>query len=291
MLCIIIIGGAFILVYFTVLDGIKKNYQKEINVLSEQLKTNTVYVYAANKSIPAGSKITKEDVEYIKSYTKQDQEYYMTKDEIGMVSLIDIKEGTHILKGMLTKNTIDNNLRELEYNTFLINSNIKENDSIDVRITFPNGEDYIVLSKKNIKNLSLDINNCFLWLTEDEILTMSAAIVDTYLYSGTKLYTAKYIEPSLQDASIPTYQPSISTLTLMEQDVNIVEKASKEINKRLRKELENRLEIDLLDTNANESVTSTINNDVISNQIKNENEAYFIQEDEQVTEDIVEYGG
>lgn len=243
LICVFIIGGAFICLYFTVLKNIKSNYKEEIQVLVNQLKTKEVYVYEAKDTIPAGTRITRDRLDYIKAYSDQAQTYFMSEADIGKVTLIKLDSGTHILKSMLTQDCIDSNVREVEFNVFSINSNLKDNDFVDIRIMFPNGEDYIVLSKKSIKSLTLESSNCFLWLSEEEILNMSGAIVDAYLYSGTRLYTTKYIEPSLQDPSITTYQPSLSILKLMEQDENIVDKASKELNKRLRKEMENRFAI------------------------------------------------
>lgn len=283
LLSVIIIGGAFILIYFTMIRNIKRNYQYEIKLLTEQLESREVYVYEAKKNIPVGSIVTKDSLNYIQAYSNQSQDYYMSEDDVGMVALIDIVQGTHVLKGMLTQDIVDNNVREVEYNTFLINSNMKENDFVDVRIMFQNGEDYIVLSKKSIKNISLEVNNCFLWLTEEEILNMSGAIVDAYMYSGTKFYTTKYVEPNLQEASIPTYQPSLSSLILMEQDENIVDRASKEINKQLRKKLENRLAVPLAIDVPDVEWTVPEENQETDN--------YFIQDETQDVEDIVEYGG
>ena len=70
---------------------------------------------------------------------------------------------------------------------------------------------------------------------------MSAAIVDAALYNGTQLVTTKYIEPNIQDASVITYTPSLQVLGMIEKDPNIVKRSSQELNKRLRKSLENRL--------------------------------------------------
>jgi hypothetical protein len=242
-------------------------------------------VYEAKSQIPAGSIITKDNLNYVKSYSNQAQDYFMTEDNIGMMTLIQIDAGTPILKGMLTQNSIDDNVREVEYNTFSINSNIKENEYIDVRIQFPNGEDYIVLSKKSIKQVNLDTNNCFLWLTEEEILNMSGAMVDAFLYAGSKLYTTKYIEPNLQEASIPTYHPSKDTLTLMEEDKNIVDRASQKLNKLLREELENRLKI--------KTAPESLERDLQNQSDSLEDDGYYIESDETIKEQevIVEYGG
>ena len=286
LLSVMIIGGAFILIYLTMIRNIKRDYQNEIKLLTEQLESREVNVYEAKKDILVGSIVTKDSLNYVQAYSNQSQDYYMSEDDVGMVALIDIVQGTQVLKGMLTQDIVDNNVREVEYNTFLLNSNMKENDFVDVRIMFQNGEDYIVLSKKSIKNISLEVNNCFLWLTEEEILNMSGAIVDAYMYTGTKFYTTKYVEPNLQEASIPTYQPSLSSLILMEQDENIVDRASKEINKQLRKRLENRLAVHFIPLAIDVSdVEFTVPEE---NQ---ETENYFIQDETQDVEDVVEYGG
>lgn len=294
LICVFIIGGAFIFLYFTVLKNMKDNYKDEIQLLVTQLKTKEVYVYETKDTIPAGTRVTRDNLNYIKSYSDQAQTYFMSEADIGKVTLIEVDKGTHILKSMLTQDYIDSNVREVEFNVFTINSNMKENDFVDIRIMFPNGEDYIVLSKKSVKNLTLESSNCFLWLSEEEILNMSGAIVDAYLYSGTRLYTTKYIEPSLQESSIPTYQPSLSTLKLMELDENIVDKASKELNKRLRKEMENRLadyentDITQIEWTVSDETQRT-DSDRKDDEIPEDEEDYFILENNQ-SEVVVEYG-
>lgn len=303
LISIAIICSAFLLVYFTIIKQIKINYQNDLNSLKEQLKAKEVYVYEAKVDISAGSQIKEEDLIYSMAYSDKPQNYFITKEDIGMTALIDINMGTQIIDGMLSAETVDRNLREVEYNTIYMNSNIIQNDFVDVRIRFPNGEDYIVLSKKRILDPNIESFHCFLWLNEDEILNMSSAIVDTYLYNGSLLYTTKYIEPNLQQESIPTYQPSLASLTLMEQDMNIVDKASKEVNKRLRKAMENRLtaysNLDI--SKINWTMTEETRKDVAeheesfeqetNNQAK-EHKKYYITDSNEVQEDEeIIYGG
>ena len=115
------------------------------------------------------------------------------------------------------------------------------NDTVDVRIFFPNGESYVVLSKKVMKEYVQETASVFLWMDEEEQLRMSAAIVDAALYPGAKLYVTKYIEPNIQEASVITYTPSLPILSLIEDDPNIVARCSQKLNKDVRKALENRL--------------------------------------------------
>ncbi len=241
LLCVVIFGGIFLTAYFTVISNLKKSYQSEIEVLSGQLESNSVYVYEAKNDIAAGSKVTKDNLKYIQVLSDQSHENFITDEEIGKVALIDIKSGTGILKSMLTDKLEDNSLREVEFNTFFLNSNLKKNDVVDIRILFPNGENYIVLSKKAVKNLTLEAGNCFMWLSPEELLRVSGAIVDSYLHQGTRLYTVKYIEPRIQQPSYITYTPGTQVINLIREDPNAVKKATEYLSETVRMELENRL--------------------------------------------------
>jgi hypothetical protein len=198
-------------------------------------------VYEAVEDIPGGSEITEDKLKYVEVSADQAQEFYMTKDDIGKISLIDIKAGTQILKLMLTKESLADNIREVEFNSFRINSNITDNSYVDIRIMYPNGENYVVLSKKVIKNLNKENGNCYLWLDAEEISRVSGAIVDCYVNEGSKLYTVKYIEPSIQEASKITYTPNIDIIDLIKEDPNILQIASDYLNSSIRAGLEDRL--------------------------------------------------
>lgn len=82
---------------------------------------------------------------------------------------------------------------------------------------------------------------CFFWMNEDELLRMSAAIVDAGLYTGSSIFVTKYIEPNIQEASVVNYTPSLSILTLLENDPNILDRVIQKLNREVRKSLENRL--------------------------------------------------
>jgi hypothetical protein len=241
LFCFIIMGGAFLTAFIVVTKDLKKNYQNQIATLSREMDMKKVYVYQAKSDIKAGSKLTKDMVSYTRVLSEQPQANFMTESDLGKVLLIDIKRGTEVLKSMLTEDLADNTLREVEFQEFLLSSNLKENDSVDIRILYPNGENYVVLSKKSTKNLDLENLRCFMWLNSEEILRISGAIVDCYLNEGTILYTVKYINPRIQEASHITYTPNANVLKLMREDPNIVKKASDTISENLRQELENRL--------------------------------------------------
>ena len=92
------------------------------------------------------------------------------------------------------------------------------------------GQEFIVLSKPKL-NVRTNTDHSYVTdtirvnLTEDEILTMSSAIVEAYGLDGAKLYANKYVEAGMQEASTPTYIPNAAVTAQISSDPNIVERA------------------------------------------------------------------
>lgn len=241
LICIIVIGSAAITTSVITIGQIREEYENMLNEAREEMNENKKTIYVAATDIKTGEILSEDKVEKRLVYSSQPIQSYITGDEIGKAVIIDIPEGTHILKGMIAQNPVSSVLREAEYDVIHISSNIEAGDFVDVRIFYPDGENFIVLSKKQIKGYQPDTAVCYMWVDEEELLRMAAAIVDAALYEGSKIYMTKYIEPNIQEASIITYTPSISVLSLIEHDPNIVDRCSQILNKEVRKALENRL--------------------------------------------------
>ncbi len=250
---------AFIIMLFicffislVILKNIKNKYDIDLENVQNQIQSKKIYAYEAKENISSGQIIRREDLNYMEIYSSQDKKFYFDEENFGMVSKIDITKGTYLLEDMFVEDTKVSNLREIEYNILFLNGNLNESDYVDVRIIFPNGEDLIILSKKNIKHLNKETGKCYLWLSEKEILSMAGALVDTYVFPGSKIYTTRYLEPHLQEASDVNYKPNLSTLALMQRNTNILEDMEEldeilldpkvyQDNQGFRKELEFRL--------------------------------------------------
>ena len=142
-----------------------------------------------------------------------------------MVMKIDVPAGTIVTKEMMEESddqTTDT-ARIQEYNMIILPSQLVNGDYIDIRISLPNGQDFIVLSKKKV----LGTNEQSVWLkvTEGEILTLNNAIVEAYTITGSKLYALPYIEPGRQDQAKPNYTVSRAVVDLINKDPNITEEA------------------------------------------------------------------
>lgn len=241
VICIIVIGGAAAFTTIFLTGQIRDEYQLQLNEAYEDMQSNQRDVYVAVTDIYAGDTITEDKLEKMKVYSSQPMGLFITEDDIGRVAIIDIQSETQVLTTMLTGETVASELREVEFNVININTNIVEKDTVDIRICYPNGESYVVLSKKKLKGYTPETAICRLWLNEEEQLRMSAAIVDAGLYTGSYLYVTKYVEPNIQEPSIVNYTPSLAILSLLETDPNILIRATQELNRMVRKQLENRL--------------------------------------------------
>lgn len=240
-ICLIVFGGAAFGIAFQIISSIKADCNKQLETCYAEMDSNKRTVYITTKDIATGEVLTKDSVEAKYVFATQPQDTYMDERDIGKVVLVDIKSQTQVLKSMITDTVVDDDIREAEYNSILISSNMLENDVVDVRIAYPNGEEYVVLSKKILKGYTGDTADCFFWMTEEEIIRMRCAVVDAILYTGSFLYTTKYIEPNLQEASVVTYTPSVEAVELIQKNPNIVETATNELSVLVRQALENRL--------------------------------------------------
>lgn len=281
-ICLLVIGSAAISTALTITAQIREEYQTLLANAENELQSHQALAYVATEDIAVGDIISKDNVQSKMIYTSQAKEAFISETDLGKIALIQIPSGTQLLPSMLTENLNQSDVREMQYDVININSNIVNNDRIDVRIFFPNGEDYIVLSKKMIKGLAIDTTSCLLWLNEEEILRMSSAIVDAYLYSGAKLYTTKYIEPNLQEESQITYEPSVATILLIQDNPNIVKTATNELSKQVRKAMENRLaasmNTDVKEINWELTPNAGFTKEEIPNVLQAENKATYQEE-------------
>ncbi len=169
---------------------------------------------------------------------KNNDKEYLELNSVPLIAKVDMKKNTLITTDLLSKsdNFAQDDVRRQEYNVVILPVDLTAGDYIDIRAMFPNGQDFVVVSKKEVQVPSTqNITSCdTIWvnLSEDEILHMSCAIVDVAQVKGAKLYATKYTEAGMQKAATPTYIVNESTSKLLQADPNIVEKAMNELKSR-----------------------------------------------------------
>lgn len=240
MLIMLIIAIAVIAVlYFTVLSDVMGDV-KETGELTVACRLTS--------EIKSGEEIKSNKVEQVKLRTSElPQDYIPAGTSINSYkSKVDLKAGT-ILSGSLLyqDEMVSNSTRLMEYNMLTLPSTLRVGDYIDVRFTMPSGQDYIVLSKKQVMNIQN--TTVTLYLTEDEILMMSSAIIESYVMKASNLQVVQYIEAGIQEASTPTYSVNAEVYQLMmsnsQKGINIEDyaKINASYNADLRKTIEQEL--------------------------------------------------
>lgn len=236
----IILVAAFTAFYIISTKQIKSQYEEELEISQKALADNTKQIYLAAHDIKLGSTITASDIMTVSAVVSLEDTQFFSSVDLGSVALVNVPAGTLLTTSMISYEAPEDTLRQTEFDVIVLNSNMTNGDFADIRIRFPNGEDMVVLSKKMIDNISLRNAICYMDLNEEETQLISSAIVDASLY-GAILYTTAYIEPSIQEASVVTYQPSMDVLKVMLDNPNILEIAHKNLSALAREEMEKRL--------------------------------------------------
>ena len=212
---------------------------RTITELTNEMNANKQVLYVASQFIGEGEQI-QDGVNVMQQevYTGLEPYNYITADDLGCIALIDIEEKMPI---MSAPEPIDQDTREYEMRVVHLMGDQQENDTVDIRIMFPTGEDFIVLAKKQIRDLNLESATFMANLNEEEILRMASATIDAFTVTGTRIYATRYIEGNLQEASIPNYLVRQETIDLINSDPNILTKAQETLNRFARLEMEERL--------------------------------------------------
>lgn len=243
---------------------------KEGNEVSSKMEDgeNTLYLTKNNTEY----KLQKDDSGsyYIE---RNNNKEYVQLNNVPVVAKVSMKKNTVLTRDTISKgnNTTSDDVRKQEYNVIVLPTQIQTGDYVDIRLSMPNGQDYIVVSKKSLELPVIDgvdsESTIWLNLSEDEILSMNSAIVDAAKIQGTKLYATTYTEPGIQNAATPTYTTSKEVLKQIADDPNIVEKAKNELanryNQSMRETIDSAIQSDAdknegsLATKIQESITKT----------------------------------
>lgn len=215
------------------------SFESQLSELNSEINSVKKTALVPIEDIKWGAEIKEDMVEEKSIYSDLGEDSYMTADQIGSIAKIDLPAGMPIYADSVAEETHEGT-REIEVNYVNLNTNLVDNDVVDIRVKFPNGEDYVVCSKQVLRNLNLASANLFLWVTEDEILCLNSAVVDANINGG-KLYVTHYVEPALQTESVANYQPNIDVLNLIAQDPNIVDVSKRNLSATVRSEMEERL--------------------------------------------------
>jgi len=242
MLVFAVSGGYF---YYTKTQerelALKEQYRAELAVLNETAKLNEEG-YALKQEVKRGELITEEMVEKVvlpAAAKSEDAVELIELNTVDYFAKTDLLANTVLVESMVyEEEALGNDIREGEYSLIDLPTKLKNDDYVDVRIQFPNGDDYILLSKKKVK----DTQGLTLWMNMDEgeILSMSSAIVDAFIEEA-KIYAMPYVDGPMQIGSEMTYPVKKNVLQLIQDSPNIINIAKLNLEKQNRERLDSGL--------------------------------------------------
>lgn len=243
MLIITAVGGYFYYDHVQERElALKREYKDKMEELQKTAEQNQVG-YALTSDVARGEVITKEMLVEVSIPELAKAENTMSLPQFDATSYYartDLKANTVLIDSLLYMDeNVENDIREVEYSLIELPSKLEAAEYVDIRIQFPNGDDYILFSKKKVK----EVAGLTVWMDNDEaeILSMSSAIVDAYI-EGAKIYALPYVDGYMQVGSQITYPVKQNVLSLIQSSPNIVNIAKLNLEKQNRANLDMGLE-------------------------------------------------
>ncbi len=210
----------------------KDSRLEDANLQLDKYKEGTVCVLKSD--MERGQEIKMHNVEMVKGKFFEegsDDSYKITgrtvEDYVGKVLKTDASKGTVLNECMIAKKDEDDeNLRTYYIDYIDISDSFSNETCFDIRICFPNGEDYLVAGNKKIN--VRDEEGIYVELTRREALLLSSARVDLNIYEGTRLYAAFYTA-GFEKTEIQTYPVNGYVFSLGQWEPNIEEAFSQEM--------------------------------------------------------------
>ena len=220
-----------------------------ILIIGPEKKSNSekgaaIKAYALNTDVKSGEEITAVMLSSIDTYANLIPQNYIDLAKLSsvgegkkVIAKIDLYKNTILTSRTVTteENAVTKDVRTMEYNMIMLPINVNVGDYVDIRLTFPNGQDFIVVAKKEIKNIQG--NTITFDMSEEEILMINSAVVESYIMKASNIYVAKYVEPGMQEKADNTYTPTSEVIKLIDTDSNIVDTAKSELGARFNAEL------------------------------------------------------
>ena len=203
------------------------NSSDKITRIYQEAKTGEYYVY----KIDTSSMTTSNN----RTRTKE----YLTLQNVPVVAKVAMNKNTVVTPYLVVQSNevVTDDVRQQEYNMVVLPVDLMTNDYIDIRLMTPAGQDFIVVSKVKA-DIPMNADGTYVTdtvrvnLKEEDILSMSSAIVEAYGLVGSKLYATKYVEAGMQEPALPTYTPNAAVTAQIQSDPNIVNVASEALASR-----------------------------------------------------------
>ena len=217
----------------------------------EQLHEQYSYasLFVLTRDVTAGEELTADMFRMQRVQSEEDlsaAQSLTQEDLIGKRLKVSLTKGAALSADVVYEGVpITDDERRVELRELELPQTLRENEFVDIRIVFPNGEDYLVVGHKRVYRMIRDdegeVLALQLRLLEEELLRYQAACVDTKTYQDTRLYAVQYTG-EFQSAAQVYYPVNRAVFRLLQWDPNIVELFVVEAEQERRELLETHLE-------------------------------------------------
>lgn len=187
---------------------------------------DAVTVWTVSDAVKPGDEITDDKLQSLTMYTSLLNEQYIqdTSEIVGKYFKVAVNPGTPLFYDSIMDEPLDDTTRDTDVVLDRIPVGTEVGDYIDIRITMPYGDDYVVISHKRV--YQINDGSIKLHMTELEWNTYLGAMVDYYLNQqyGCTIYGAKYVEPGVQQEAVAYYAVPSNIAALLQKNPNIIDK-------------------------------------------------------------------
>jgi hypothetical protein len=234
------------------LRGAQQDNRKIQESLSyyEQLQSEYHYtsIYVLRDDVTAGDELTEDMIcqQQIQSTEDLSDVAAPSKEELlGKRLKVSLAKGATLSQDLLYEGEpVAEDERRVELTETGFPLTLKENEMVDIRIVFPNGEDFLVVGHKRVYRIISDsegeMQAVQLRFKEEELLRYQAACVDVKSYEDTRLYALQYTG-EFQSAGQAYYPVNEAVFDLLQWDPNVVELFTVEAEQERRATLETNL--------------------------------------------------
>lgn len=231
--------------------------------LHEQYSYTNLYVLT--QDVTAGEELTADMFQALRVQSSENLSAAQSpakEDLLGKRLKISLAKGAALSTDILYEGAeIADDERRVELRELELPQNLRENEFVDIRIVFPDGEDYLVIGHKRVYHMIRDDEGGVLALQmrflEEELLRYQAACVDTKTYQDTRLYAVRYTG-EFQPAAQVYYPVNRAVFRLLQWNPNIVDLFVVEEEQERRAQLESSLEQFLLEQPAETDASGQI---------------------------------
>ncbi|QUI25095.1 SAF domain-containing protein [Vallitalea pronyensis] len=237
-------GGQFYL-WNQYIAQVKVGYETEIEVLNATIQDigTLVDVYSVRAATFPGQEVKQEDLMLVQTPESLINDSYVLEPQQVMDKFykIAISPGTPLTDDMFMSEALDDTTRETDLIADSWSVGLKKGDYVDLEITYPYGDKYVVLSHIRVENVNA--NTIKTYLTGSQRHIYNGALVDYFLHvdNGASLNLVKYTEPGIQEPSKVTYSVTDNILSVITEDPNVMEKINTTLNQEKRTMITNSL--------------------------------------------------